>query len=142
MSRVVRKETLHIHVSIGRKLDLMNFFIKTPKITPYIQQFILKYGSYNNICQDICDLILGTYVKIELINPLTKCTLLVIGQFQDVFNTSKNNSNLVLKPCKFIQETSEEELFIRVGQIPDRQLSIKVSTAARQILSIKVSTAA
>ena len=32
------------------KLDLMNFFIKTPKITPYIQQFILKYGSYNNIC--------------------------------------------------------------------------------------------
>ena len=32
------------------KLDLMNFFTKTPKIPLYIQLFILKYvGSNNNI---------------------------------------------------------------------------------------------
>ena len=30
-------------------------------------------------CYNICDLMLGTYVNIELVNPLTKCTLLVIG---------------------------------------------------------------
>ena len=42
------------------------------------------------ICQDICDLMLGTNVKLELANPLTKRTLLVIGQFQDVFNDSRN----------------------------------------------------
>ena len=33
---------------------------------------------------------LGTYVKLELANPLTKHTLLVIGQIQDVFNASRN----------------------------------------------------
>ena len=31
------------------KLDLMNFFTKTPKIHLYIQPFILKYGSSSNI---------------------------------------------------------------------------------------------
>ena len=64
-------------------------------------------------CQDIC----GTCQNIchvELANPLTKCTLLVIGQIQDVFNTSRNkSSSLVLKPCKSIQETSEKVLFIK-----------------------------
>ena len=30
-------------------------------------------------CYDICDLMLGTYVELELANPLTKRTLLVIG---------------------------------------------------------------
>ena len=29
-------------------------------------------------CYDICDLMLGTYVNLELANPLTKRTLLVI----------------------------------------------------------------
>ena len=33
---------------------------------------------------------LGTYVNIELANALTKRTLLVIGQIQDVFNVSRN----------------------------------------------------
>ena len=75
--------------------------------------------------------------KIELANPLTKRTLLVIGQIQDVFNISKNkSSSLVLKSCKSIQETSEEGLFIKARQILDKQLSIKVSTVARQIVSI------
>ena len=31
------------------KLDLMTFFTKIPKIPLYIQSFILKYGSNNNI---------------------------------------------------------------------------------------------
>ena len=33
---------------------------------------------------------LGTYVAILLANPLTKHTLLVFGQIQDVFNSSRN----------------------------------------------------
>ena len=91
--------------------------------------FFLFYTT--NFCQDICDLMLGTYVNLELANPLTKCTLLVIGQIQDVFNTSKNkSSSLVLKPCKFVQEISEGGLLIKVGQIPDKQLSIEVFTTA------------
>ena len=64
---------------------------------------------------------------LELSNPLTKCTLLVIGLIYDVFNTSKNKiSSLVFKPCKSVQETSEEELFIKVGQILD-SCSIDIS---------------
>ena len=77
--------------------------------------------------------------NIELANPLTKLTLLVIGQIQDMFNTSKNkSSSLALKSCKSIQEISEERLFIKVGQILDRWLSIEISIAARQIVSIEV----
>ena len=41
-------------------------------------------------CQDICESMLETYVNIELANLLTKCTLLIIGQIQDVFNASRN----------------------------------------------------
>ena len=48
---------------------------------------------------------------LELANPLTKCTLLVIWQIQDVFNTSRNKIQVqVLKPCKSVQETSEDVL--------------------------------
>ena len=54
----------------------------------------------------------------KLVNPLTKHTSLVFGQIQDEFNTSRNkSSSLVLKPCKFAQETSEEVLFIKARQI-------------------------
>ena len=74
---------------------------------------ITKWGD----CQDI----LGTYQNIchvELANPLTKRILLVIGQLQDVFNTSSNkSSSLVLNPCKSVQETSEEVLFIKARQL-------------------------
>ena len=53
-----------------------------------------------------------------------------------MFNTSKNkSSSLVLKPCKYVQEISEEGLFIKIGQIPDRYYLSR----SRQILSIKVS---
>ena len=41
-------------------------------------------------CQDICESLLGTYVNIELANPLTKSSLFVIRQIQDVFNASTN----------------------------------------------------
>ena len=35
-----------------------------------------------------------------------------------MFNTSRNkNSKIVLKPCKPVQETSEEVLFIKTRQI-------------------------
>ena len=54
----------------------------------------------------------------KLANPLTKRTLLVIGQIYDGFNTSRNkNLSSVLKLCKSVQETSEEVLFIKARQI-------------------------
>ena len=34
-------------------------------------------------CSDICDLMLGTYVKLELTNPLKKCTLLVTACYDN-----------------------------------------------------------
>ena len=48
---------------------------------------------------------LGTYVNIELVNPFTKRTLLVIGQIQDVFNTSRD------------KVSSEEVLDFKVRQL-------------------------
>ena len=59
---------------------------------------------------------------IELVNPLTKHTLLVIGQIYDEFSTSRN---ILFKPSikamKIGPKTSEEKLFIKTGQIT-RQL--------------------
>ena len=51
--------------------------------------FFLPHASHQ-VCQDICDLMLGTYVNIELANLLRKRTLHVIKQIQDVFNASRN----------------------------------------------------
>ena len=86
---------------------------------------IAKRGDCQDICvtcQDIC-VTCQNICHVELANPLTKCTLLVIGQIQDVFNTLRNKSScLVLKPCKSVQETSEEVLFIKTRQIA-RQFS-------------------
>ena len=74
-----------------------------------------------NICLEQCQDIRENcqrHMLCILANPLTKRTLLAIGQIQDVFSTSRNkNSSLVLKPCKSIQETSEEVLFIKTRQI-------------------------
>ena len=67
--------------------------------------------------------------KIELANPLTKHTLLVIWQIQDVFNTSKNkSSSLVLKSCKSIQETRGCSLKL------DRFLTDSYLSRSRQLL--------
>ena len=77
-------------------MDLQNLHIKPFKFSVQV----LKYWGIHlttsiNLgkevkCQDICDLMLRTYVKLELANPLTKHTLLVIVQIQDVFNASRN----------------------------------------------------
>ena len=73
-------------------------------------------------CQDIC----GTFQNIchvELANPLTKRTLLVIWQIQDMFNTSRNkSSSLVLKPCKSIQKTNEEVFSLKLDRQLDRYI--------------------
>ena len=45
------------------------YFYATKKAFEIVKQFY----------KDSCDLMLGTYVNIELVNPLTKCILLVIG---------------------------------------------------------------
>ena len=46
-----------------------------------------------------------TYVNLELANPLTKHTLLVFGQIQDVLNTSRNLvSRSSIEAFKSVQE--------------------------------------
>ena len=97
-----------------------------------VLSWIVKGGDYQDICgscQNIC------YCK--LVNPLTKCTLLVFRQIQDEFNISRNkSSSLVLKSCKSVQETSEEVQFIKTRQI-SRQINLGLMFNSRQ-LSIKV----
>ena len=62
-------------------------------------------------------IMLGTYVNVELANPLTKRTLLVIWQIQDVFNTSRTRVQAqVLKQCKYVQESSEQVLCFKTRQ--------------------------
>ena len=90
-------------------------------------------------CQDIC----GTCQNVcycKLANLLTKHTLLVIWQIQNVFNTSKNkNSSLVLKLCKSVQETSEEVMFIKSRQLA-RQINLsRFNKNSRQLLTEVVS---
>ena len=85
-------------------------------------------------CQDIC----GTCQNIcycKLTYPLTKRTVFIIGQIQDVFNTSRNqNSSLALKPCKFVQETSEEVLFITARQIARQMYLLRFNIQFSTIL--------
>ena len=77
-------------------------------------------------------------IYVELANPLTKHTLLVIWQIQDVFNTSRNkSSNLVLNPCKSIQETSKKMLFIKTQQIIYRDLMFNSRQFSTKAVSIK-----
>ena len=67
--------------------------------------------TYVEHVQNIC--------HIELANSLTKCTLLIIEQIQDVFNTSKNKSSSpsfeAMQICP--RKSSEEVLFIKTRQI-------------------------
>ena len=77
-------------------------------------------------------------IYVELANPLTKHTLLVIGQIQDVFNTSRNkSSNLVLNPYKSVQEKSKEMLFIKTRQIIYRDLMFNSRQFSTKAVSIK-----
>ena len=56
-------------------------------------------------------IMLGTYVNIELANPLTKRTLLVIGWSKMCLILQGTKFQVqVLKPCKSVQESSEEVL--------------------------------
>ena len=70
---------------------------------------------------------LGTYVNVELANPLTKHTLLVIEYIQDVLMLQETRFQVqVLKPCKSVQETSEEVLVFKVRQLARQLASIEV----------------
>ena len=54
---------------------------------------------------------LGTYVNIELTNPLTKHTLLVIGRSRMCLMLQETRFQVqVLKPCKSVQESCNEVL--------------------------------
>ena len=80
---------------------------------------------------------------LKLANLLTKRTLLVIWQIQDGLSTSRNKSlGLVLKPCKSIQETSEEVLFIKAQQIARqihfyRDLMMKFDNSSIEVVFIE-----
>ena len=99
-----------------------------------------------NICLEQCQDIRENcqrHMLCILANPLTKHTLLVIWQIYDGFSTSKNkNSSLVLKPCKSVQETSEEVLFIKAQQIARqnhvyRELMLKLDSSSTETVSIE-----
>ena len=65
---------------------------------------------------------LGTYVNIELTNPLTKHNLL-IGRFRMCLILQGTRfQDQVLKSCKSVQETSEEVLVFKARQLA-RQLA-------------------
>ena len=54
---------------------------------------------------------LGTYINIELANLLTKRTLFVIGRSRMCLMFQGTRFQVqVLKPCKSVQESSEEVL--------------------------------
>ena len=74
-------------------------------------------------------IILGTYVIIVLANPLTKFILLVGRSRMYLIFQETCCSSQVLKLWELDQETSEEGLFIKAGQIPNN---------SRQIISIEV----
>ena len=58
---------------------------------------------------------LGTYVNVELANPLRKRTLLVIEQIQDVFNTLRNKVSS--SSIKAMQVSSEEVLDFKAQKL-------------------------
>ena len=97
---------------------------------------------HNDICQDICGYC-QRYMLCKLANRLKKRTLLIIGQIQDGFNISRNkSSSLVLKPYKFVQETSEEVLFIKARQISQQihihqGLMLMLNSNSTEAVSIK-----
>ena len=55
---------------------------------------------------------------LELVNLLTKLILLKIWQIQDVLNISRTRVQVqILKPCKSVQESSEEVMYFKARQI-------------------------
>ena len=73
--------------------------------------------TYVNHVRNICHL--------KLANPLTKHTLLVIRQIQEVFNTSRNKSpSSSVKAIQVIQETSEKVLDFKARQLDSSTDSI------------------
>ena len=70
---------------------------------------------------------LRTYVNVELANPLTKHTLLVIEQIQDVLILQGARFQIqVLKPNKSIQESSGEVLDFKARKLVQQLVSIEI----------------
>ena len=63
-------------------------------------------------------IMLGTYVNIELANPLTKRIILVIGRSRMCWMLQGTRFQVqVLKPSKSVQESSEEVLDFKTRQL-------------------------
>ena len=75
----------------------------------------------------------------KLANPLTKRTLFAIWQIQYGFSTLRNKcSSLVFKPCKSVQETSKEVLFIIAQQKTFyRGLMMKLNSSSIEAVSVE-----
>ena len=72
-------------------------------------------------------IMLGTYVNIELANPLTKRTLLVIGWSKMCLILQGTRFQVQMsKSCKSVQESSDEVLDFKAGQIVRQLSSIEV----------------
>ena len=71
-------------------------------------------------------IVLETYVNVELANPLTKRTLLVIWYKMCLILQGTKFPVQVLKPCKSIQKSSEEVLDFKTRQLSWKIASIEV----------------
>ena len=105
----------------------------------------------DQFCQDICDSLVRNicHYFMQLAYPLTKHTLLVFGQIQDVFNTSRNyvsrSSVGDMQVCPRFK--LKKCCSLKLDSQLDNQLSIKLkklfqpqgSTAARQHLDRQLS---
>ena len=147
-SFVPQENNLYIYESSSCSSLPFNQLFRSPiiEVLPYslyklIVQVIYSV-SVNRYCQDICGYC-QRHMLCKLANPLTKRTLLVIGQIYDGFSTSRNkSSSLVFKPCKSVQETNEEVLFIKARQIARqihiyRGLMLKLDSGLTEAVSIE-----
>ena len=109
---------------------------------------IAKGGDYQDICESLVRNICHYFM--QLAYPLTKCTLLVFGQIQDVFNISKNCvSRSIVEDMQVCPRFKLKKCCcsLKFNNQLDSQLSIRLkklfqprgSTVARQHLDRQVS---
>ena len=131
--------TMHFKMVSFRSVQVWNIFWLTLNFQNLFHSLYNLFSwCRDRCCQDICETC-QRHMLCKLANPLSKGTLLVIGQIQDGFSTSRNkSSSLVLKPCKSIQKTSEEVLFIKAQQIHFyRGLMMDLDSSLKEAVSIK-----
>ena len=98
--------------------------------------WILGHKTKHFLCVRTYVELVRTYVIVNWL--ILWKNVLVFGQIQDMFSTSRNkSSSLVLKPYKSVKKTSEEVLFIKAQWIA-RQINLPRFNKNSQQLSTEV----